>query len=69
MTNKLRIGQTVRNFGHLAKVDGFHEITGDPILRHFYNDGTRWIADVTKCEPVEENERSWQHQSGLISLG
>ncbi len=41
MTNTLYIGQTIRNFGILAKVDGFHETSGDPILRPFYNDGSR----------------------------
>ena len=32
---------------------------GDPILRHFYNDGTR-IADATKCQPVKETAELWR---------
>jgi hypothetical protein len=52
----LKINQTVRNFGILAKVDGFHETTGDPILRDFYNNGERWVADHRFCEPVEYAE-------------
>lgn len=69
MTSKLHIGQTVLNFGCLAKVDGFHELTGDPILRHLYNDGTRWIADATKCQPVKEATGVWRHQDGLVNFG
>jgi hypothetical protein len=68
MTTKLHIGQTVSNFGVLAKVDGFHRVTGDPILRHFYNDGTRWIADATKCQPVKETAELWRHQNGLVGF-
>ena len=68
MTSKFHIGQTVLKFGYLAKVDGFHEGTGDPILRHFYNDGSRWIADVAKCQPVKETAELWRHQDGLVNL-
>jgi hypothetical protein len=68
LTTKLHLGQTVLNFGYLAKVDGFHEGTGDPILRHFYNDGTRWIADAGKCQPVGESA-GLRHREGLVSLG
>ncbi len=69
MTTKLHLGQTVSNFGVLAKVEGFHQTTGDPILRHFYNDGTRWIADAAKCQPVKETAELWRHQDGLVNLG
>ncbi len=64
---KLYIGQTVLNFGMTAQVDGFHEITGDPILRH--KDGTKWLADAAKCEPVDETNQILQHKDGLVSLG
>ena len=70
MTNQLKLNQTVRNLGILAKVDGFHETTGDPILRPFYNDGSRWLADAAKCEPVDGNEAgTLRHKAGLVSLG
>lgn len=68
MTSKFHIGQTVLNFGYLAKVDGFYQTTGDPILRHFYNDGSRWIADAAKCQPVKETAELWRHQDGLVNL-
>jgi len=70
MTNQLRLNQTVRNLGILAKVAGFHETTGDPILRPLWNDGTRWLADATKCEPVDsEPVEALRHKEGLVSLG
>ena len=69
MTNTLHIGQTVRNLGILAKVAGFHETTGDPILRPFYNDGSRWLADAAKCEPVADNAAPVKHREGLTALG
>ena len=69
MTAKLHTGQTVLNFGVFAKVDGFHEVTGDPILRPLYNDGSRWIADAAKCQPVGETTKLWRHQDGLIRFG
>jgi hypothetical protein len=70
MTNQLQVGQTVRNLGILAKVDGFHDITGDPILRPFYNDGSRWLADAAKCEPVgSESAEITRHKDGLVCLG
>lgn len=68
MTAKLSIGQTVLNFGVFAKVDGFHEVTGDPISRHPYNDGTRWIADAARCQPVMEANGIWRYQDGLIDF-
>ncbi len=55
MTNQLHLGQLVRNFGIIAKVVGFHEITGDPILRSRYNDGTKWLASAANCEPITED--------------
>ena len=70
MTNQLRIGQTVRNFGVIAKVDRFHEITGDPILRFLYNDGSYWVADAAKCEPIDEKPAEvYMHKDGLIAFG
>ncbi len=69
MTNTLHIGQTVRNLGILAKVAGFHETTGDPILRPFYNDGSRWLADAAKCEPVADAPAPLMHKEGLVALG
>jgi hypothetical protein len=64
----LQTNQIVRNFGVLAKVVGFHEITGDPILRDLYNKGGRWLAAADKCEPVEETA-SYRHKDGLVTLG
>ncbi len=69
MTNTLYIGQTVRNLGVLAKVDGFHEITGDPILRPFYNDGSHWLASAAACEPVADTAAPLTHKDGLVALG
>ena len=66
MTNQLRVGQTVRNFGILAKVTGFHAITGDPILRPLWNDGTSWVAKAGLCEPVEEHPTGLIHREGLV---
>jgi len=56
MTTHLHIGQTVRNLGVLARVAGFHETTGDPILRPLWNDGASWLADAAKCEPLGSDE-------------
>jgi hypothetical protein len=64
----LKLNQIVRNFGVLAKVVGFHEITGDPILRNLYNKGERWLAAADKCEAVEETA-SYRHTNGLVTLG
>jgi hypothetical protein len=65
MTNQLHLNQTVRNLGILAKVVGFHETTGDPILRQLWNDGSRWLADAAKCEPVDETPAEvWRHKDG-----
>jgi hypothetical protein len=64
----LHLNQIVRNFGTLAKVVGFHETTGDPILRNLYNKGERWLAAADKCEPVGDNI-SYRHADGLITLG
>jgi hypothetical protein len=69
MTNRLRIDQTVRNLGVIAKVVGFHETTGDPILRTLWNDGTRWLADAAKCEPLDEPAEGLRHKDGLVRLG
>ena len=70
MTNQLHIGQTVRNFGILAKIDSFHEITGDPILHPLWNDGDRWLADAAMCEPVAETPAgALRHTDGLVCFG
>jgi hypothetical protein len=65
----LSINQTVRNLGILAKVIGFHEITGDPILRPLWNDGTKWLADAAKCEAVDETPNEiFRHKDGLVYI-
>jgi hypothetical protein len=70
MTYQLRLNQTVRNLGILAKVVGFHEITGDPILCLLWNDGGRWLADAAKCEPVgDETAETLRHKDGLVNPG
>jgi hypothetical protein len=69
MTNQFHLNQTVRNLGVLAKVTGFHAITGDPILRPFWNDGSRWLADAAKCEAVDETPTAtYRHKDGLVAL-
>jgi len=65
---ELKKGQTVRNFGVLAKVDSFHEITGDPILRPFYDDGERWLATAAECEPVGDTGEILRHKDGLLGI-
>ena len=69
MTNQLRLNQIVRNLGELAKVVAFHGITGDPILQPLYNDGNRWLADASKCEPVASEPGPIRHRDGLVCLG
>lgn len=67
--NQLHLNQTVRNLGILAKVVAFHQITGDPILRPIWNDGTTWFADAAKCEAVDETPAAtYRHKDGLIAL-
>jgi hypothetical protein len=69
MVNQLHLNQTVRNLGVLAKVVGFHAITGDPLLRPLRNGGTRWLADAAKCEAVDETPaETYRHKDGLIAL-
>ena len=59
----LRIGQVVSNFGVIAEVVGFHEITGDPILEA---DGIgKWIADPAKCRPAG----FVMHRDGFVLFG
>jgi len=65
MTN-LHIGQTVKNLGFTATVIGFHKTTGDPILRDVH-DGSKWLADPAKCEPVDT--RTLRHKDGFICFG
>ncbi len=70
MTYQLHLGQIVRNLGIIAKVIGFHEITGDPILRPLWNDGTRWLADAARCEPMNDSPAECLHQwDGLMCFG
>ena len=69
MTNQLYIGQTVRNLGIIAKIVSFHEITGDPILRPLWNDGTKWLADADKCEPLDRKDEVLRHKDGLVHFG
>jgi len=66
MTNQLHVGQTVRNLGVIAKVTGFHGITGDPILRPLWNDGTTWVAKAARCEPLEEQPAALVQKTGLV---
>lgn len=66
MTNQLYIGQTVRNLGIIAKVIGFDETTGNPILRPLWNDGTKWMAKAAKCESIKENPTVLMHKNGLV---
>ena len=67
--NAFPIGATVHNLGLLAKVVGHHEITGDPILRPLWNDGTRWLASAALCEPVGEPAAPLMHKDGLVANG
>jgi hypothetical protein len=67
--NEMHIGQTVRNLGILAKVADFHEITGDPILRPFWNDGSLWLADAAKCEAADGDTSAVRHKDGLVCIG
>lgn len=70
MKNQLQLNQTVKNLGILAKIVGFHKITGDPILRPFWNDGTRWLATAALCQVVDEHTVETQgHKNGLVNLG
>ena len=70
MTNQLHLNQTVRNLGVLAKIVGFHKITGDPILRPLWNDGTKWLANAAMCEPVDENTAEVRrHKECLVNFG
>ena len=69
ITYQLYLGQTVRNFGEIAKIIGFHELTGDPILRPLWNDGTKWIAGPEFCEPLDGPRHDLQHKDGLIRFG
>ena len=64
MKQSLAIGTRVTNFGQVATVVGFHEITGDPILQDV--DGLKWIADPAKCEILTEG---WMHKDGLVIIG
>jgi len=71
MNSTFKIGSFVRNFGNIAKVVGYHDITGDLILQG-YSDGlhgTRWIADSAKCELIGEADATYIHKDGLVAFG
>ena len=63
------IGATVRNLGLLAKVVGHHEITGDPILRPLWNDGSEWLAKAELCELIPAPAAPLCHRDGLVIFG
>ena len=67
--NQLTIGAIVRNFGELCKVIRFHEVTGDPILRPLWNDGSEWLAKAELCEPVTALAAPLCHRDGLAIFG
>jgi hypothetical protein len=70
MTSPLRLNQIVRNMGILARVIGFHEVTGDPILRPLWNDGACWLAAAAQCEPLERaGSACLRHKDGLAIFG
>jgi len=64
----LKKGQTVRNFGVLAKVDGFHEVTGDPILRPLWGNGEWWLATAAECEVVSDTTEILRYKDGLLGM-
>ena len=75
MTNGLKktvnfqIGQLVKNFGHLGRITGFHEVTGELILtgRSLSYGGKKWLADPEKCEPFSEynTDTAFVHKNQL----
>jgi hypothetical protein len=70
MKHQLKKGQIVRCLDLLTKVVDFHEITGDPILRELWGDGSRWISNAEFCEPVDERPAEvWCHKDGLVFFG
>lgn len=68
---KLEIGQTVLNFGIVAKVVAFHEATGEPILRahDLRMNGEKWLAAADKCEVLDNSPaQGYQHENGLVTF-
>lgn len=65
--NTMHTGQKVINFGIEATVEGFHEVTGDPILRDAK--GARWVADAAKCEPAPEGPGMSEYAKLLLAEG
>jgi hypothetical protein len=63
----LTLGTYVRNFGQIAKVVAYHEVSGDYVLQG--TDGKRWLADPHKCESAEVPQYAYCHKEGLVSLG
>lgn len=47
----ITIGTFVKNFGILARVIGFHEITGEPILQSL-DFGDKWVANPELCKVI-----------------
>ena len=68
--HKFEIGTLVKNFNHVGRVVGYHEISGDLILQgHGISiGGLKWIADPDKCEPFEPyiTETILKHKDALI---
>ena len=72
MNSNFKIGSFVRNLDlYIARIVGFHEITGDFILQGYSHgmNGTRWIADHTTCELIGEPDAPLRHKDGLVSIG
>lgn len=67
MLNTFTVGQIVRNLGTLAKVSVWKPETNYLLLRPMYADGSYWVADPSKCEPVEDSY-SYQHKLGLVTF-
>lgn len=63
------IGSVVRNFGEIAVVVGYHETSNYLILRRLWNDGSKWLADPDKCQPVgEQAEDVIPHSNALVIM-
>lgn len=67
MLNTFTAGQIVRNLGTLAKVSMWNPETNYLLLRPMYADGSYWVADPDKCEPVEDSHYQ-QHKLGLVTF-
>jgi len=47
----------------------FHEVTGDPILRPLWNDGSEWLAKAELCELIPAPTAPLCHRDGLVIFG